>query len=240
MMLEPRIAKLGPSAKNYYLERPLNESYLGRFGLFWVVWFRRGLERVVLLVDAKNGGIVSATYEQLLPPLRWSTFLLKPNFSVTEGLEVRDVELGVSPRLLGQLGVEDAKLVIKNVLILKPGSLGSIGLTIKPLNVRSDLILSFSVRNPLPGQEIPEGLEVVPPSSVIVERGGPKEVRLELKSTPECPEGTWLIEVDCSTRILETGEEFVDSRCFLLVSVWNGKGPWPFPYQLLRGLVPES
>ena len=53
-------------------------------------------------------------------------------------------------------------LIIENVVIVKPGESGKIDLEIKPINIVSDVILSFEVVDPLGDQGIPKEL-VSPP-----------------------------------------------------------------------------
>ncbi|RLG85318.1 MAG: hypothetical protein DRO18_05955, partial [Thermoprotei archaeon] len=211
--IDLRLAKLGPGAKNYYLEKVINPKYAGKYGLFWVIALYGDTNyvarRVVALVNAKTGDVVTVTYSSMIRT-PWLTVFIEPNFTSIEGAKVRAFKLNVSSELISQLGVSKATLVIPNVTVLEPGTEGSIELIVKPHDIDQDLVGNIVVMNPIPTQSIPQELVFTPLKGILIKNGGLTKVRLRIKAVKGCPEGTWLIKVKLITHRINDKSKYIE------------------------------
>jgi len=256
-LIDLRIARISPDAKNLLLQSPVDPKFINKYRLYWFIILsgeniRNGnLTYPVgsFLVDAETGEVAAATYYTTLPSMKWQTVFARLNYSSAENLEVENMTITVCPKFAYEFPPpEDSlikpiirlscfPLIIENVVIVKPGESGKIDLEIKPINIVSDVILSFEVVDPLRDQGIPKEL-VSPPSEAVAKNGSSINVPLSIKAPQNADQRTYLVELDVYWRMPDWNHSML-TRTFILLSIWDGRGEWPHPpSQLLTGLKP--
>jgi len=257
-LIDLRIARISPDAKNLLLQSSVDPKFINRYRLYWFIILsgeniRNGnLTYPVgsFLVDAETGEVAAATYYTTLPSMKWQTVFARLNYSSAENLKVENMTITVCPKFAYKFPPpEDSlikpiirlsrfPLVIENVVIVKPGESGKIDLEIKPINIVSDVILSFEVVDPLGDQSIPKEL-VSPPSEAVAKNGSSINVPLSIKAPQNANQRTYLIELDIYWRMPDWSHR-LKAQTYFMLSVWDQNGEWPRPpSKLLTGLKPS-
>ena len=256
-LIDLRIARINPDAKNLLLQSPVDPKFINKYRLYWFIILSgeniRGGNLTYpvgsFLVDAETGEVAAATYYMTLPSMKWQTVFARLNYSSAENLKVQNITIMVCSKFAYEfpppedslikpvIRVSCFPLVIENVVIVKPGESGKIDLEIKPINIVSDVILSFEVVDPLGDQGIPKEL-VSPPSEAVAKNGSSINVPLSIEAPQNADQRTYLVELDVYWRMPDWNHSLL-TRTFILLSIWNERGEWPHPpSQLLTGLKP--
>jgi len=256
-LIDLRIARISPDAKNLLLQSPVDPKFINKYRLYWFIILSgeniRGGNLTYpvgsFLVDAETGEVAAATYYMTLPSMKWQTVFARLNYSSAENLKVQNITITVCPRFTHEfpppedslikpvIRVSCFPLVIENVIIVKPGESGKIDLEIKPINIASDVILSFKVVDPFGDQGIPKEL-VSPPSEAVAKNGSSINVPLSIKASQNANQRTYLIKLDVYWRMPDWDHR-LKTQTYFLLSIWSGEGEFPnLPKQLLTGLTP--
>ncbi|MCD6535996.1 MAG: hypothetical protein J7K49_03075, partial [Thaumarchaeota archaeon] len=244
-------------AKNLLLQSPVDPKFINKYRLYWFIILSgeniRGENLTYpvgsFLVDAETGEVAAATYYTTLPGMKWQTVFTKLNYSSAENLSIENVTITACPKFTREFPPpEDSlikpviklscfPLVVENVVVVKPGSSGKIYLQIKPINIDSDVILSFKIVDPLGNQDIPRSL-ISFPSNAVAENGSTISVPITITAPQNARQKTYLIELDTYWKMPDWSHA-MKTRAFFLLSVWDQSGEWPRPpSQLLAGLSP--
>jgi len=253
--IDLRIARISPDAKNLLLQSPVNPKFVNKYKLYWFIILsgenvRNGnLTYPVgsFLVDAETGEVAAATYYMILPSMKWQTVFARLDYSSAENLNVENITITVCPKFAYKFPPpEDSlikpviylscfPLIVENVIVVEPGASGKIDLQIKPINIDSDVILSFEVVDPLGDQDIPKNL-ISPPPGAVAENGSELSVPIAIAVSSNVAQKTYLIELDVYWR-MPGWDHSMQTRTLFLLSIWNGEGELPHPPKhLLTGL----
>ena len=254
-LIDLRIARISPDAKHLLLQSPLDQKFVDKYGLYWLIILsgenigNRNLTYPVgsFLVDAETGEVAAATHYMILPSMKWQTVFARLDYSSAENLNVENITITVCPKFAYEFPPpEDSlikpviylscfPLIVENVIVVEPGASGKIDLQIKPINIDSDVILSFEVVDPLGDQDIPKHL-VSLPLEAIAENGSEISVPIAIAASSNVAQKTYLIELDVYWR-MPGWDHSMQTRTLFLLSIWNGEGEWPHPPKhLLTGL----
>ena len=256
-LIDLRIARISPDAKNLLLQSPVDPKFINKYRLYWFIILSgeniRGENLTYpvgsFLVDAETGEVAAATYYTTLLGMKWQTVFTKLNYSSAENLSIENATITACPKFTREFPPpEDSlikpviklscfPLVVENVVVVKPGSSGKIYLQIKPINIDSDVILSFKAVDPLGNQDIPRSL-ISFPSNAVAKNGSTISVPITITAPQNARQKTYLIELDTYWKMPDWSHA-MKTRAFFLLSVWDQSGEWPRPpSQLLTGLSP--
>jgi hypothetical protein len=123
-------------------------------------------------------------------------------------------------------------LIVPNVVVVRPGASGSIGLNITS-NHSQDVIVNLTMANPLPGLQSlgsdssPEGvsMQFMRPQ-MVVQANGTSQATLLISAQNDVLQRTYLLEVDLEYMYPQWNQPSKQSFVFLL-TIWNGKGSIP-------------
>jgi len=229
--LEPRIVLFGPSSNNEFFLNPLNSSLSGQKRLCWIVSLTSPVPQFgyqgEFAVDAETGKIDSAGAQNLFPDTPIYTVEDSLNFSSAKGLEVSNEKFGINGSLIGASGT--VFIDVQNVLILKPGSSGTIELNFSS-TMKSAENISLLFTNPFPSLErlstdsLPKGVSAnFSDHSLLVPADSDSATTIDFSATREAQIGTFVLEIESSTGFY-----------YFIISVWNGVGQWPPPPPLVN------
>ena len=256
-LIDLRIARISPDARNLLLQSPVDPKFINKYRLYWFIILSgeniRGENLTYpvgsFLVDAETGEVAAATYYTTLPGMKWQTVFIKLNYGSAENLSIENVTITACPKFTREFPPPEVSLikpviklpcfpfVVENVIVVKPGSSGKIYLQIKPINIDSDVILSFKVVDPLGNQDIPRSL-ISFPSNAVAKNGSTIIVPITITAPQNPRQKTYLIELDAYWKMPDWSHA-MKTRTFFLLSVWDQSGEWPRPpSQLLTGLSP--
>lgn len=212
-----------------------NYPPLPRSGLLWVVTLQLGETYGVLegtfFVDAGTGALITGSAGQglALPPE--GVYSGSVAFSTADGLAISQQAFEANGSIIGRSGL--VTVAVQNVLVVKPGSAGTVELNYTPLYSPAPTNVTLSLANPLPGYQnfsvagSPPGvsLEFSNPTLALGGKGSTLAM-LQISVASNAPSGTYLVEVEATP----THSGFSGGRpIWFLLSIWSGVGEWPPP-----------
>lgn len=230
--IEPRIVLLGPTSQNEFFQKPLNSSLSGQYRLCWIVQLFSPVPQFgysgTFAVDAETGQLDSGDAIMMFPSMEFEYVSSSLNYSSASGVKVSNEQFGIDGTILGRTGA-NVPVEVTNVILIKPGSAGSIDLNFSS-NLPNSIDVNFSFVNPLgnfqtlSSGDLPSGVSIHFASpTVVVPSNGTASTTMEISAAANARSGTYLLQV-----VASSGSQFSTSTTFF-ITIWNGSGQWPPP-----------
>jgi hypothetical protein len=183
-------------------------------------------------VDAETGKLVAGYAEAGLPPHHYYTVNGAIINSSAHNVTVSDHSFPVDGRIIGIS--RTVPLIVPDVIVIRPGVNGSIGLNITSDHPQ-DVNVNLTVVNPLldvQSLEVnsnPPGVSIrFAKQQVSVSANGSSQVTLLISAQDGVPQRTYLMEANFSY-IYPSWNQPARGNLLFLLTVWNGEGPWQPP-----------
>ncbi len=233
-MAEPRIVLFGPDSRYGYLESPLDPLLSGKKKLCWIIQLHSPVPGYgysgTFAVDAETGEIVVGYAQASYPSLNYPFLSGAIDGSSVCNLKVLQLNFSIDGKIIGMEG--KLPLIVPNVVVVRPGASGSIGLNITS-NHSQDVIVNLTMANPLPGLQSlgsdssPEGVSMqFMRQQMVVQANGTSQATLLISVQNDVLQRTYLLEVDLEYMYPQWNQPSKQSFVFLL-TIWDGKGYIP-------------
>jgi hypothetical protein len=234
-MIEPRIILLGPGSNGAF-ENPLDTSLSGKKRLCWIIELYSPFPEYgyfgTFAVDVETGKLVTENAEAGLPHLQYYTVNGAVIDSSAHNVTVSEQSLPIDGRIVGRSGT--VPLIVPDVIVIRPGVHGSIGLNITSDHPQ-DVNVNLTMVNPLPDAQNldtnsnPPGVSIrFAEQQVLVPGTGSSQVTLLFSAQNSAPQGTYLLKANFSY-IYPSWNQPARGNLLFLLTVWNGEGQWPPP-----------
>ena len=135
------------------------------------------------------------------------------------------LNFSIDGKIIGMEG--KLSLIVPNVVVVRPGASGSIGLNITS-NHSQDVLVNLTMANPLPGLQSlgsngsPEGVSIqFVKQQIVVPANGSPQTTLLISAQSSAPQRAYLLEVDLEYMYPLWNQPSKQSFVFLL-TIWDG------------------
>ena len=224
--MEPRVVipNQSPSTRGWL------DSFLSGSKLLWIIELGYSNYHGVFVVDAVTGNLVTGSAGVSLGMHLGGAYYGSVAFSTARNLTVAERTFRTNGTIIGRPG--SVEVAVPDVLIVKPGTAGSIQLNYTNSRV-GDPNINLSFADPLPDLQslssaaVPPGVSLqFSNSTMALPSNGTASATLLISVDKNAPSGTYLLEVDATN----TGPYLQGKiQVLFFFSVWKGSGEWPPP-----------
>ena len=242
--------------------QPVNDSSTGgQLRLLWTVTTSAPDYVGYFVVDAETGQVVEAEGESTLPcggapncGIQYSTpsgVNSAPDYAQTSGLTVASESFEINGSAVGLNGTYS--VLVPNVISMRPGSSGSIGLNLTGIEIdcppissaqgnttsTSTTVTTVTVNGSCSPftYDVTPSTRALPPGvtvdfskpSVGVDMGATVSDPMQISVSSNAPQGTYIIFLDSPPYTAGGG--------YVILSIWNGQGSWPVLPMLTAPLI---
>lgn len=236
--MQPRLVFFGPNSNNEAFMNPINASLSGHYSLCWVIELYSPTPKYgyqgTFAVNARTGELVSGWAQAFFPSMSYQYVGFSSTmYSSAHNLIVSTQTFGIDGGIVGVSG--HVPVTVPNVVIARPGSIGTIGLNFSS-TINSAAKVNLSFVDPFPSFEslasngLPTGVTIVPSSSsIVIPSNGQAPVELTISVDQSASAGTYLIGLKIAIIASNWGQPNEGVDVIFVLSVWNGEGQWPAP-----------
>lgn len=216
------------------IEPVTNTTTAGQVGLVWIITTSIPNYVGFFVVDARTGQVVEAVGESTLPcggapncGTTTETIIpigTHPDYDLAQGMNVSTESFEVNGSALGING--DFSVDVPHVVVMSPGSSGSIevSFTGNP-NICTGSCIPFTDEYLPSVTSTPSGVSMnFSETNVPVPASDTANDTLHISISPSAAQGTYIVFFEFPG---PGGSGYATSYGYLILSVWDGQGPWP-------------